>query len=46
MAVVNNTNAAVMSTKTLINVNGNVYLNIKLFENRTDAFVWLQNELS
>lgn len=46
MAVVNNTSAAVMSTKTLINVNGNVYLNIKLFEKRIDAFVWLQNELS
>ncbi|PWH81850.1 hypothetical protein DIS18_13835 [Algibacter marinivivus] len=46
MAVVTQTSGAVMSTKTLINVNGNIYRNIKLFQERENALSWLYKELS
>ncbi len=44
IAVVANTSGRVMSTETLININGNVHLNIKLFQERADAIVWLNKE--
>lgn len=46
MAVVANTSGAVMSTETLINVNGNIHRNIKLFQDREDALSWLILQLS
>ncbi len=45
MAVVANTSGAVMSTETLINVNGNINRNIKLFQEREVALSWLKKEL-
>jgi len=44
MAVVAQTSGAVMSTETLINVNMN--RNIKMFQEKEAALVWLQKELS
>ena len=46
IAVVARTSGAVMSTETLININGNIYRNIKLFQDREDALIWLHKELS
>ncbi len=46
MAVLAKTSGAVMSTETLINVNGNINRNIKLFQEKEAALVWLQKELS
>lgn len=46
MAVVAQTSGAVMSTETLINVNGNIFRNIQLFQERETALVWLHNQLS
>lgn len=46
MAVVAKTSGAVMSTETLINVNGNINRNIKLFQGKEEALAWLQKELS
>lgn len=44
MAVVSNTSGALMSTETLININGNVFKNIKLFEERDEALYWLKEQ--
>lgn len=44
MAVVSNTSGALMSTQTLINVNGNVFKNIKLFDEREEALYWLEEQ--
>ncbi|NMH87867.1 hypothetical protein [Flavivirga algicola] len=44
IAVVANTSGGVLSTKTLINVNGNANLNIELFREREEALVWLNKE--
>ncbi len=41
IAVVVNTSGGLMSTKTLINVNGNAQLNIKIFRERESALLWL-----
>jgi len=46
MALVAQTSGAVMSTETLINVNGNMSRNIKLFQEKEAALTWLQKELS
>ena len=46
MAVVAQTSGAVMSTETLLNINGNINRNIKLFQEKEAALVWLQKELS
>ena len=46
MAVVAQTSGAIMSTETLINVNGNINRNIKLFQEKKAALDWLQKELS
>lgn len=43
MAVVAGTSGSVMSTETLINVNGNYKWNIRLFNNRESAVVWLDS---
>ncbi|PIA79519.1 hypothetical protein BFR04_01355 [Gaetbulibacter sp. 4G1] len=41
MAVVAHTTGGVMSTETLINVNGNYKLNIRVFYKREEAVTWL-----
>jgi len=41
IAVISNTSGGVMSTKTLISVNGNYKLNFKLFSKREEAESWL-----
>lgn len=41
MAVVSNTSAGVMSTETLMNINGNYKWNIKIFNKREEAESWL-----
>lgn len=46
MAVVVHTSGGVMSTETLINVNGNVFRNIKLFQERDQALAWLEEDIS
>lgn len=46
IAVLAKTSGAVMSTETLINVNGNIYRNIKLFQDRDAALVWLHKEIA
>lgn len=46
MAVITKTSGAVMSTETLINVNGNIYRNIKLFQERESALIWLKKQQS
>ena len=43
MAVVSNTTGGVMSTETLMNVNGNYKWNIKLFNKREEAESWLDS---
>lgn len=43
MAVVAETSGSVMSTETLINVNGNYKWNIRLFNSRESAIVWLDS---
>lgn len=43
MAVISNTFGGVMSTETLMNVNGNYRMNIKLFNKRNEAESWLDN---
>jgi len=45
MAVVTKTTGAVMSTETLINVNGEFYRNTRLFQERGPALDWLQKQL-
>ncbi|WP_242130510.1 hypothetical protein [Aestuariivivens marinum] len=44
MAVLLSTYGGEMSTRTLINVNGNYKWNIELFQNRTEALQWLQEQ--
>ncbi|WP_298555055.1 hypothetical protein [uncultured Algibacter sp.] len=46
IAVLANTSGAVMSTETLININGNIHRNFELFQERDSALVWLQKGLS
>ena len=46
IAVITKTSGAVMSTETLINVNGNINSNIKLFQERQSGLTWLNNQLS
>ena len=41
LAVIIGTSGALMSTETLININGNIYKNIKLFQDREEALIWL-----
>ncbi len=43
LAVVAHTSGGVMSTETLINVNGNYKLNIRVFYKREEAVTWLSN---
>ena len=45
MAVVAVTSGGVMSTETLVNVNGNNKWNIKLFQEREQALTWLEKEM-
>ncbi|WP_223552182.1 hypothetical protein [Aestuariivivens sp. NBU2969] len=44
MAVLLSTYGGEMSTRTLINVNGNYKWNIELFQNRTEALQWLREQ--
>ena len=44
MAVLLSTYGGEMSIRTLINVNGNYKWNIELFQNRTEALQWLQEQ--
>ncbi|WP_298346287.1 hypothetical protein [uncultured Algibacter sp.] len=46
IAVITKTSGAVMSTETLINVNGNINSNIKLFQERQSGLTWLNDQLS
>lgn len=46
MAVVAETSGSVMSTETLINVNGNYKWNIRLFQEREEALHWLKKEMA
>lgn len=46
IAVITKTSGAVMSTETLINVNGNINSNIKLFQERQSGLTWLNKQLS
>ncbi|GAA3610144.1 hypothetical protein Q4Q39_16715 [Flavivirga amylovorans] len=43
LAIVIGTSGALMSTETLLNVNGNIYKNIQVFQDREKALVWLNN---
>lgn len=45
-AVVANNSGAVMATETIININANNHGNIKLFQERDNALVWLKKELA
>ncbi|MDG1730342.1 MAG: hypothetical protein P8K68_04735 [Algibacter sp.] len=45
IAIVANTSGAVMSTETLININGNIHRNIIMFQEIDAALIWLQKEL-
>lgn len=44
VAVIAKSSGAVMSTETLMNVNGNAYHNIKLFQERDEALIWLDEQ--
>lgn len=46
MAVIALTSGGVMSTETLVNINGNSKWNLKLFQEREQALVWLEEEMS
>ena len=46
MAVVVHTSGGLMSTETLVNVNGNYKWNIKLFQERESAILWLKEEMA
>lgn len=45
-AVLAQTSGAVMSTETLININGHIYKNISIFQQREAALHWLDKELA
>ena len=44
MAVIVNSTGGLMSTETLMNVNGNIFTNIKLFFDRKEALTWLETQ--
>lgn len=41
LAIIIGTSGALMSTETLLNINGNTYKKIKLFQDREEALIWL-----
>lgn len=45
MAVIVHTSGGLMSTETLVNVNGNYKWNIRLFQEREQALTWLGKEM-
>ncbi|MEP3838986.1 MAG: hypothetical protein ABJM36_15180 [Algibacter sp.] len=46
IAILAKTSGGVMSTETLLNINGAIYKNSKLFQDREEALLWLKKELA